>query len=261
MQGWIKLHRKIVDWEWYDDLPTKALFIHLLILANHEDNMWHGKRIEKGSLVTSVASLSTQTGLSIKQVRTALNHLEKTGEIGKQTTNQNTLIIVLNYDRYQEFETDEKEENGKREANSRQARGKQRATNNNDKNDNNVKNDKKDLTISNDIVCQTRSVRPEIQNILSEWNSLSQYGIKPVLKIQTSSKRYKMLNARLKEYSTDDVLKAIENIRNSEFLKGNNDRGWIITFDWFVRPDNFPKVFEDNYANQKANKPQSYCEY
>ena len=127
MQGWIKLHRRIVDWEWYDDLPTKSLFIHLLILANHEDNMWHGKKIEKGSLVTSVASLSAQTGLSIKQIRTALNHLEKTGEIGKQTTNQNTLIIILNYSRYQEFDTDENSEKGKQGANKGQTRGKQEA--------------------------------------------------------------------------------------------------------------------------------------
>lgn len=45
------------------------------------------------------------------------------------------------------------------------------------------------------------------------------------------------------------MLKAIENIRESQFLKRNNERGWIITFDWFIRPNNFPKVLENNYSD------------
>jgi hypothetical protein len=137
MQGWIKLHRKIVDWEWYDDIPTFKLFIHLLLKANHEDNKWRGQTIEKGSFVTSLASLSTETGLSIKQIRTALKHLENTGEIDKQTTNQNTLIIVLNYGIYQEVQ----DQNGKQGANKGQSDGKQGATNKNDKNDKNVRSE------------------------------------------------------------------------------------------------------------------------
>lgn len=200
--------------------------------------------------------------MSVKQVRTALNHLEKTGEIGKQTTSHNTLIIVLNYSRYQDFDISENSEKGKRGTSSGQMRGKQRATNKNDNNDKNVKNDKKDLTISNDIVCQTQSVRPDIMAVIEAWNSLSKdTAIKAISRMRTGSKRYQMLNARLKEYSVNDVLKAIENIRESEFLKGNNDRGWIITFNWFVKPDNFPKVLENNYVNQSANKPHGFCEY
>lgn len=120
--------------------------------------------------------------------------------------------------------------------------------------------DKNTLTISNDIVCQTETVRLDIKPIVDAWNSLSQdTAIKPISKMQINSKRYQMLNARIKEYSIDDVLKAIDNIRHSEFLKGNNNKGWIITFEWFVRPNNFPKVLEDNYAGSKAT--QGYCEY
>lgn len=115
-------------------------------------------------------------------------------------------------------------------------------------------------TISNDIVCQTETVRLDIKPIVDDWNSLSQdTAIKPISKMQINSKRYQMLNARIKEYSIDDILKAIDNIRHSEFLKGNNNKGWIITFEWFVRPNNFPKVLEDNYAGSKAT--QDYCEY
>jgi hypothetical protein len=42
MNGYIKLHRKLVDWEWYTDIPTKTLFIHLLLVANHKPNKWRG---------------------------------------------------------------------------------------------------------------------------------------------------------------------------------------------------------------------------
>lgn len=119
-----------------------------------------------------------------------------------------------------------------------------------------------DITISKDIVCQTETIRPDIKPILDAWNSLSKdTAIKPVSKMKSTSQRYKMLNARIKEYSIDDVLRAIENIRHSDFLKGNNNRGWIITFDWFVKPNNFPKVFDNNYADSGIGKPQCYSEY
>ena len=59
-----------------------------------------------------------------------------------------------------------------------------------------------------------------------------------------------MLRARVNEYGVDEVLKAIEKVRNSDFLKGSRD--FIITFDWFVKPNNFPKVLEGNYDNRNS---------
>ena len=35
------------------------------------------------------------------------------------------------------------------------------------------------------------------------------------------------------------------------------DRGWMITFDWFLLPSNFQKVLEGNYDNRNpANDGQ-----
>ena len=62
-----------------------------------------------------------------------------------------------------------------------------------------------------------------------------------------------MLRARVREYGTEAVLQAIEKIRRSAFLKGQNTKGWVITFEWFVRPNNFPKVLEGTYDD--ANRP------
>lgn len=116
---------------------------------------------------------------------------------------------------------------------------------------------KDSITVSEDTVCQTETVRPDIKPVVDAWNALSNdTAIKPVSKMLSTSKRYQMLVARIKEYSLDDVLNAIEKIKQSDFLKGNNNKGWIITFDWFVRPNNFPKVFEGDYDNRGfSNNP------
>ncbi len=132
MSGWIKLHRSLLDWEWYDDINTKVVFIHLLLIANHKDNQWRGIDIKRGQRLTSLSGLAKETGLSVKNIRTAIKHLKATNEVASHSTAQHTVFTVVNYDLYQE-EANEV-------ANEGQARGKQVATNKNDKND---KNDKK----------------------------------------------------------------------------------------------------------------------
>ena len=90
----------------------------------------------------------------------------------------------------------------------------------------------------------------EVQQIINTWNSL---GLQNIKFIKNNTNRYKMLNARIKEYGIDTFLQAINNIRNSSFLKGQNNRNWIITFDWLIKPNNFIKVLEGNY-DDKENK-------
>lgn len=104
------------------------------------------------------------------------------------------------------------------------------------------------MTVSKDTVCQTGE---SVQRIIEHWNTL---GFNRVAKITKSSNRYKMLIARLREYSEEDVLVAIDNIKYSSFLRGNNDKGWSIDFEWFVKPNNFIKVFEDKYRDRFPKK-------
>ena len=75
-----------------------------------------------------------------------------------------------------------------------------------------------------------------------------------------TSKREQAVKARIRQNHMDDILEAIENIRHSSFLQGQNKEGWMITFDWFLKPGNFSKVFEGNYLDKSGNKPQSYME-
>ena len=103
------------------------------------------------------------------------------------------------------------------------------------------------ISISKDIDCRT-----DVQRIVSEWNTLSTFGISSVSKLSNTSKRYQMLIARIKEYGVDDVIKAIDNVRHSDFLQGRTKGNFVVTFDWFVKPNNFPKVLEGNYNNKPS---------
>ena len=87
--------------------------------------------------------------------------------------------------------------------------------------------------------------------IITAWNNLVSVGINPVRSVNTGSKRDHYLRARIREYGEDAVLEAIENVKTSDFLQGKNNRGWMITFDWFVLPTNFQKVLEGNYNHRK----------
>lgn len=101
------------------------------------------------------------------------------------------------------------------------------------------------LIVSKDTICQT-----DVRRVIEEWNKLQEVGINPIRDIKPSSKRCQLLKGRIREYGIDDVINAIENVRNSDFLRGENNRGWMITFDWFVKPNNFTKVLEGNYNKE-----------
>lgn len=104
MEGWIKLHRQILDWEFYSDTNTKVVFLHLLLMANYEDKRWRGIVIKRGQLVTSVKHLCEQLKLSTQQIRTSLDKLKNNKQITIKTTNKFTLITIEKYDLYQSYD-------------------------------------------------------------------------------------------------------------------------------------------------------------
>lgn len=99
--GWIKLHRKFLEWEWYTDSKMVHLFIHLLLSASIEDRKWKGIVLQRGQLATTVAELSKKTGLTAQNIRTCLEKLENSQIINRQSTNKYTLVTICNYESYQ----------------------------------------------------------------------------------------------------------------------------------------------------------------
>lgn len=119
-EAFIKLYKKLLEWEWYDDGNTFRLFIHCLLKANWKPTSWHGLNLHPGQFITSLPSLAEETHLSIKEVRTALNHLKSTGEVADKTFNKFRIITVNNWDEYQA--------KGRQGADKGQTEGRQGAT-------------------------------------------------------------------------------------------------------------------------------------
>lgn len=101
--GYIYLHKKILNWEWWDDVNVAKIFIHCLLRANWSDKRWKGKVIKRGEFITSSIKMAKENGISRQQVRTALEKLQATNEITKSATSNYTRIKVNNYDDYQKI--------------------------------------------------------------------------------------------------------------------------------------------------------------
>ena len=166
MEGFIQLHRRLLEWEWYDDAPTFKLFIHCLLKANYTDKKWRGNDIKRGQFITSLASLSHETGLTLKQVRKSLDKLVKTGELGKVTSSRNTMITVLSYNNYQQ----EGKPKGEVRANKGQSEGKVRATTNKDNKDN---KDNKEIISFDDFWNSYDKKVGNKEKIKNKWDKLS----------------------------------------------------------------------------------------
>lgn len=99
--NYIKLSRKMLDWQWYTDEHTKTLFIHCILKANWKEGNFKGVTVNRGEFITSLQKLANETGLTIQSVKTALKHLELTEAIKSKNIKCGRLIIVINYDSYQ----------------------------------------------------------------------------------------------------------------------------------------------------------------
>lgn len=141
MSGWIKLHRKVLKWEWYNDPSTFRVFTHLLLTANHKPDKWQGIVIGRGQVVTGLYALSEKTGLSPRNIRTAMTKLKSTNELTIRTTNRFSIITIVKYDDYQDG--DKPTDN--QATNDRQTNDKRTTTSKEDKEDKKVKKEKKDI--------------------------------------------------------------------------------------------------------------------
>jgi hypothetical protein len=172
-EGWVKLHRKLLKWEWRDDANTGWLFMCCLMSTNHQDNKWHGILVKKGSFITSQKKLSSLTGLTIRQVRVSLTKLKMTGELTVQANNVYSIITIQNWNRYQQDDrpldrpmTDQ-----------RQTDDRPMTTNNNDNNEKNDKNEENILPPKN-FLNRLTLTKSQLNAFAKEFQGLSTTEIK-----------------------------------------------------------------------------------
>lgn len=247
-QGWITLHRKIFDNFLWEDRPFSKgqAWIDLILLANHEDKttIFNGNVVEikRGQKMTSLRKLSDRWGWSITKTKKFLNVLQNEKMLSYKSNTKNTVYSIVNYNDYQDFKKYKSNTEVTQKKHRSNTEVTQKKTNNNDNNDNN------DNNILNNL-SKDKLFVPLIQ----KWNELPD-AITKISTLKKDTQRYKMLSQRVSEYGENKVLEAIEKIKQSSFLQGSNNKGWTITFEWFVRPNNFVKVLEGNYADKKIQK-------
>jgi hypothetical protein len=140
MEGWIKLHRKFVEWRWFEKSEAVHLFIYLLLKANHKDNFWQDIEVKRGQLITSFGKISAETKISVQSVRTLLRKFEDSQELTSKSTNKFTLLTICNYECYQGKDEDTNIQTNNQLTNNQQTTNKQLTTNKNDKNEKNENN-------------------------------------------------------------------------------------------------------------------------
>lgn len=101
VKGFVKIDRKITKWRWYKDTSTFKIFLHLILTANYEDREFEDIVIKRGQRVASIRNLAAESGLTEKNVRTAIKHLKATGEVASLSTPKYTVFTVVNYEKYQ----------------------------------------------------------------------------------------------------------------------------------------------------------------
>jgi len=199
-QGWVKIHRKIKDWEWYDDAIVFRVFIHLVLSVNHVDKKWRGKLVKRGQLITSYQHLSDELSknkkhkVGVQSIRTALNKLKSTGELTSESTNEYTIITVGNYNDYQ---TTNKRIN-KRLTNEQQTTNKRLTTTKELKNEKNEKKrEGKSSTPAHAVL---------VQELISYWNET--YSRK--FRIPKDGGWIKNFRLWLKTYSVEEMKQAVD---------------------------------------------------
>lgn len=235
-RGFVKLHRKLNDWEWKRKPLIVALFTHLLINASYKDTRFQGYSISRGQLVTGRKQLSIETGMTEQQVRTALNLLKSTSDITIKSTSKFSIISITNYESYQ----DANQQTNQQLTNKQPTTNQQLTTSKEGKEYKKVKN-KEHTSKDIDEAC-------EMYNALADKIKI------PKMQKLTKPRKAK-LNARLKECGgLEGWGAALCKIESSAFLSGST--GWVARFDWIIKQENFIKIMEGNYDDRET-KSQS----
>lgn len=219
--NWIKLSRDILDWEWYSDSNTFRVFVDLLLNAQYKDTRYRGNLIKRGQLITSVDAIKQRTGLSVQNIRTAINNLQSTGEINKQTNKHFTLITICKYDTYQD-----NNEEGNKPTNNQITINQQ--SSNNIQEGKNIR--KKEISTTTTGEQPTEKVGNSFEEIPSE-ETKDYFQLKDVI-----SRIQSFTNDKLDESALSFIKTKFFMIRNNAFTKKNGEIWDLLSFtNWLMK--------------------------
>lgn len=101
--SWLKLPRSFTSWRWYHDSKMVHVYLYFLLQANVRKTDYLSLTVYPGQVVTSLAIIAEDTGLSPRNIRTCLQKLSKTGDVKVQSNNKGTIVTLCDYSRFQQF--------------------------------------------------------------------------------------------------------------------------------------------------------------
>lgn len=225
-QGYIKLYRSLLRWEWYDDANTFRVFVHLLLTVNHEPQKWHGITIDRGQRLASFSKIAGELRLSVQNIRTSIDHLKSTGEVTCRSQGGHSIFTVVNYNLFQQLTsqpTNSQQSPNKALTNDQQQR----------KNDKNIEKEKnilppksppgegqaEDLTVETAGGAAEAAIRPKtpVQGFEEFWKSFPKKASKgSALKAWNKLRPGKELREK--------IMAAIERAKKSEQWNRENGR-------------------------------------
>ena len=231
-EGWVKLHRSFVGWEWRDSPKHVSIFIDLLLSANHKSKKYHGIEIMPGELSTSYSAISKRTNISLQSVRTVLRDLQSTNEIICKNMQRFSLIKIKNWDKFQ--------------GNDKKTNTLSVATESEEK----IKENNFSLNSSGDIT-------PD--SLIDLWNKYfpnrmrKGFGLGGGIHMQN----YQLSIGHLTDLKDWEEL--FKKCKESDYLMGKTDKPtkWF-SFTWIINYDNIQKVLEGRYNNSQENEIEIY---
>ena len=88
----------------------------------------------------------------------------------------------------------------------------------------------------------------EINSVIENWNKKAEDLNLKKIKLMNDVRKRK-LKKIIKDFGEENIRKAIDKIEFSNFLRGENNRGWKIDFDFLIRSDKLTQILEDKYTD------------
>ena len=265
-EGWIKIYRQLLSWEWFDNSKMVHIFLYFLLRANTEDKEWRGLTIRRGQFAVSVPTISAAIGLSEQEIRTCVKRLVDAKQIVYDSTHRAThrcvIVTICNYEKYQSIcdlnnEPNNEPPTDKQRTSNEPPTDKQREY----KNNKNKKNKKNIITPANagasagaDEAKAHKEEAVNFEALLQFFNAEMDKTNALISRAKNiSGQRLTMLKARIREYGKEAVADVIRKAARSNFLNGGGSKGFKVDFTWIVRPENFLKILEGKFDNDETS--------
>lgn len=228
-QGWISIHRKILENPLSNKPDYLSVWLHILLMANHENKsfIWNNQKqiVREGQLLTGRKELSKKTGVAESQVYKILNYLEKEQQIEQQKTTKYTVITIVNWSRYQQKEQQKEQQSNNRVTTEQQ----QSNTNNNDNNYNNISKDIEDKSSeygNKDINRFIEKINNYLEVKLPDTGK-SRFVVSTILKLLKKSKSREWMD----EDKWVNAKKWFDQYYDSHISKGFHPQSWYKVSD------------------------------